>query len=59
MTYGHWGWPQIVVAVLWGIGLIMHAALHGQDMKAKWNFHFRLCSTAFAIWLLWMGGWWE
>jgi len=49
MTYGHWGWPQIVVAVLWGIGLIMHAALHGQDMKAKWNFHFRLCSTAFAI----------
>lgn len=59
MTYGHWAWPQITIAALWALGLILNAANHGKDTGVKYNFPLQLCRVTFVAWVFWMGGWWE
>lgn len=51
-------WPQVVVIVLFAIGLGIHLARHGTTSPYKWNFGTRLVHVAIWASLLWAGGFW-
>lgn len=59
MTYGHWGWPQIVLAGLQAVHLLVYAAEHGKPRTGNYNFPVALVVLAAMNWMYWMGGWWE
>jgi len=48
--------PEIILIVLWSIGLLMTAHLHGQPKKGKHNIFVSLVFTATTIALLMWAG---
>ena len=52
-------WPQVVWIVLASIVLVLTAALDGKPKTGNHSFAVTFCGTAFGIWLLWCGGFFQ
>lgn len=50
------GVPQIIVIVLYALGIGIAMCKHGEARTDKYNFFTALISTAINIGLLWWGG---
>jgi len=51
-------WPQIVMIVLFVIGLLVSAENHGKPRKPE-SFPAALIGICLEIWLLYCGGFWD
>lgn len=53
-----WGWPQWVVAVLYGLTVIVYAANEGKPRDGKYSTLGCLIGLAIMAFLLHKGGFW-
>lgn len=52
--------PQIIVIVLWVLGLLIHAVENGKPQKVtNYNFAFRLMNVGILATLLYFGGFFD
>ena len=52
-------WPQIVIVVLYAMGLGIHLAKHGEPTNVSWNVWHKLISESIGMALLYWGGFFE
>jgi hypothetical protein len=50
------GIPEILMIVLWGIGLGVALTQHGEPKTGSYNFFVTLVATALEFGLMWWGG---
>ncbi len=51
-----WAWPQWTVVVTWLVGLVIIAAVHGQERTGTYNFPLSLMVNVISALVLMAGG---
>jgi hypothetical protein len=54
-----WGWPQYVMVGVFGINMLLHAALNGRAMDRKYCAGCQVTNVAISAFILWAGGFWS
>lgn len=54
-----WEWPQYVMAFLYVLAVLVHAASHGKEKRGKYNGPGAIIGAAISVWILYMGGFWS
>jgi hypothetical protein len=54
----NWGWPQIIMAILMGLSLLITLLKDGEPQKPH-DFKSSLIASLLSNWLLWAGGFWS
>jgi hypothetical protein len=52
------GWPQITLAILWGVAWVLTLAMHGKPRTGNHDIGVHTAGLALVAWLLWCGGFW-
>lgn len=52
----HWNWPQYTMIIIWGLHLLMGAALHDKPKTGKYSIISAIIGTALSVWILSSGG---
>lgn len=52
----NWLWPQWTVIVLWGVGLLLEAAVHGKKKTGNFNILTGIIRTGLSFWIFYAGG---
>jgi hypothetical protein len=52
-------WPQIVMIVLYSLGIALELGKHDEPKTGRHNVFSTLIASAIGVWLLHMGGFWK